>query len=143
NKDALTDLQLKHQQELAEIKTFDKARIVLSENLSTRELSKIKTLSDAKKEIQRQQQKVEQDMLRDQLEDMMGIVEHAMSTGEFEGIVLADDIFSEKEMEVLRGQFRKIRELLLKINPVEEEESKRDRERKRVDVLGMSVEDWE
>ena len=143
NKDALTDLQLRHQQELTEIRTFDHARIVLSENMSTRELSKIKTLSDAKKEIQRQQQKVEQDMLRDQLEDMMGIVEHAMSTGEFEGIVLADDIFSEKEMEVLKGQFRKIRELLLKINPVEEEESKRDRERKRVDVLGMSVEDWE
>ncbi|HIY76403.1 MAG TPA: phage tail tape measure protein [Candidatus Sphingobacterium stercorigallinarum] len=143
NKDALTDLQLKHQQELAEIETFDQARIVLSENLSTRELSKIKTLSDAKKEIQRQQQKVEQDMLRNQLEDMMGILEHAMGTGEFEGIVLADDIFSEKEMEVLKGQFRKIRELLLKINPEEEEDSKRDRERKRVDVLGMSVEDWD
>ncbi|WP_312139508.1 phage tail tape measure protein [Sphingobacterium sp.] len=146
NRDMITDLRIQQNDELAEIRTLNDAKEYLSSMLSEKELSQIRTFAQARKAIQNQQMLEEQEILKKQLIELGDILSRAQSSGEFEGLVLSDNVLSEEERKVLVDRIRQVKEELAKLqgmNIGDDLTEKANQERKNVDVLGMSVENWE
>ncbi len=145
NKDVLTDLRIKHQEELSEIHSLNQAKDLLAQTLTEKELSQVKTLGQARKLIQNKQMLDEQTLLKQQLADLISILQQAESSGNFEGLVMSDKILSEEEKKVIIDRIRELKEQLGNLTGLDKsDELNKDADnRKKVDVLGMSVEDWE
>lgn len=143
NAGELADLRIKHNDELSEITTLAQAKEKLSSTLNKKELSTIKTLGQARKVIQNQQAIEEQNLLRKQLEDQLKILQATLDSDKIEGINLSDSILSDKEKEVLLDQIRQLKEELAKLRTLDGADNIKDKSREKIDVLGMSTEDWE
>lgn len=144
NRDAITDLRIQHAEELAEIRTLAQAKEMLSSTMSDKELSQVRSLGQARKLIMNQQQLEEQTLLRQQLNGLLETLRKAQDSGQFEGVGLADSILSDEEKKVLEDRIRQIREELAKLTGVDKTDELGDKDpRKKVDILGMSIEDWE
>lgn len=144
NKVELTDLRIKHLEELNQITTLAQAKEVLSSKLTEQELAQVRDLGQAKKLIRNQQDLEEQAVLRKQLEDLLVILQHTMDTGQLEGVNLADDILSDKEKEALKKRIQELREEIAKLKGVDLKDGFKTGEDKfaKTDILGMSKDDW-
>lgn len=144
--DELTDLRIRNNEELAQVRTIEQAKQKLSSTLSQEALRQVKTLNQAKRLLQSQYQQEEANLTRQHLEELRTLVQSVLDSGEWEGIDLADKILSPEEKAVLEENLRKVREELAKLrNPDQTDvaEDSAKQERLNTDVLGMSVEDWE
>ena len=139
----LTDLRIKHNDELSAITTLAQAKEVLSDSLSKKELSTITTLGEARKVLQNQQAVEEQNLLRSQLEEQLKILHATLESGKLEGINIADEILSDEEKETLQTKIREIKEELAKLKRLDKTDEIKDSAKSKVDILGMSTEDWE
>lgn len=141
----LTELRIQHNEELAEIKTLEQAKMKLAETLSPEALRQIKSLNAAKRILQNQYQQEEARLTRIHLEEMSTLIGEVLDSGQWEGIDLADKILSEDERKVLEAGLRKVREELSKLKNTDltgDAESKADQDKQNRDILGMSVDDW-
>ncbi|SEG63008.1 phage tail tape measure protein [Sphingobacterium lactis] len=143
NKDIVTDLRIKHMEELTAIRTLGQAKQYLSKDLTSQELAQVKTLAQAKKLIQNQQMLEEQALLRSQLTKLADVLQRAQTSGEFDGLVLSDKILSEEEKKVLLDRIREIREQLAGLTGTEKKDDLDNSDREKVDILGMTIGQWE
>ncbi|OYD47707.1 phage tail tape measure protein [Sphingobacterium cellulitidis] len=143
NRDIITDLRIRHVEELSEIKNLSQAKESLSATLSEKELSQIRSLGQARKLIQNQQMLEEQELLKKQLKELTDTLINAQNSGTFEGITLSDKILSEEETKVLLDRIRQLKEELAKLTGQDKSDELDKSDRDKVDILGMSIEDWE
>ncbi len=145
NDEMVRNLRIEHQKELSSIETLAQAKDKLSKWLSAKEISEFTKLSEAKEAIQEQQMLDEEALLKEQLVKLLTLLKRAQETGDFDGMIMADDIFSEEELRILKERGGQVEEMILKMTGKKksDKESKDEAERKKVDILGMSTEDWE
>lgn len=143
NRDIITDLRIRHVEELTEIKNLAQAKEYLSDTLSEKELSQIRSLGQARKLIQNQQMLEEQELLKKQLKELTDTLISAQNSGTFEGITLSDKVLSEEEKKVLLDRIRQLKEELAKLTGQDKSDELDKSDRDKVDILGMSIEDWE
>lgn len=150
NGEQLRILRIEHHKELSDIETFAQAKEALSKWLTKKEIMEYSNLREAKEEIQRQQMLDEEEMQKAQLTKLLTLLKAAQETGNFDGMIMADDIFSEEELKVLKDRTIEAEELLLKVLGRKKSEKgengekpKGETERDKVDILGMTVGDWE
>lgn len=141
--DELTDLRIRNNEELAEIRTLEQAKIKLADSLSPEALRQIKTLNQAKRILQNQHQQEEEQLTRAHLQKLNDLLRSVLDTGEWKGIDLADKILSDDERKVLEGNIRKIREELSKLRNRDLTDEAEDSTRGKTDILGMSMSDWD
>lgn len=141
--DELTDLRIRNNEELAEIRTLEQAKIKLADSLSPEALRQIKTLNQAKRILQNQHQQEEERLTRAHLQKLNDLLRSVLDTGEWEGIDLADKILSDEERKLLEDNIRKIREELSKLRNRDLTDEAEDSTRGKTDILGMSVSDWD
>lgn len=140
--DELTDLRIRNNEELAQVRTLEQAKQKLSSTLSQDALRQVKTLNQAKRLLQSQYQQEEANLTRQHLEELRSLMQSVLDNGEWEGIDLADKILSPEEKKVLEENLRKVREELAKLRNPDQTDIAEDKANK-VDVLGMSMTDWE
>lgn len=142
----LQNVRIRHNEELAEIKTLAQAKTVLAETLSAQELEKITTLGEAKKAIAAKQAKEENDIAISHAKDLLKEIEKIMSDTKPEGLNLADDLLSDEQKEELENKIRdlkeKISEMLATGNEDQPEADVPKAEKSKVDILGMTLDDW-
>lgn len=138
NKDVLSDMRIQHMEELADIKTLNQAKEYLASTYSEKDLSQIKTLNQARKVIQNKQMIEEQDLLKRQLSDLSEILVQAQEAGEFNGMQL-----TEEGLKKVLEMIRKIKEEYGSLKGLENEPGTKKFDRDKVDILGMSIDDWE
>ncbi len=143
NRDVITDLRIRHVEELSELKNLAQAKEYLSETLSEKELSQIRSLGQARKLIQNQQMLEEQELLKKQLKELTDTLISAQNSGTFEGITLSDKVLSEEEKKVLLERIRQLKEELAKLTGQDKSDELDKSDRDKVDILGMSISDWE
>lgn len=145
NRDVVSDLRIRHQEELSSIRNLSQAKDYLRKYLNDQELAQIRNLNQARRMIQNQQMLEEQNLLKNQLNELITILSQAQSSGEFEGLVLSDKILSEEEKQIILDRLRTVKEELGKLTGQDksDELSNDENSRLKVDVLGMSVQDWE
>ncbi len=143
NRDIITNLRIRHVEELSEINNLAQAKEYLSATLSEKELSQIRSLGQARKLIQNQQMLEEQELLKKQLKELTDTLISAQNSGTFEGITLSDKILSEEEKKVLLERVRQLKEELAKLTGQDRSDELDKSDRDKVDILGMSIGDWE
>ncbi|WP_185213756.1 phage tail tape measure protein [Sphingobacterium mizutaii] len=143
NRDIITDLRIRHVEELSEINNLAQAKEYLSATLSEKELSQIRSLGQARKLIQNQQMLEEQELLKKQLKELTDTLISAQNSGTFEGITLSDKVLSEEEKKVLLDRIRQLKEELAKLTGQDRSDELDKSDRDKVDILGMSIGDWE
>lgn len=141
--DELTELRIRNNEELAEVRTLEQAKVKLAESLTPQALRQIKSLNQAKRLLQSQYQQEEADLTRRHLEELRQMLQSVLDTGEWQGIDLADKILSEDERKVLEENLRKLREELAKLRNPDQTDFAEDKARENIDILGMSMSDWE
>ncbi|NJI75826.1 phage tail tape measure protein [Sphingobacterium kitahiroshimense] len=139
----LSELRIKHNEELSEITTLAQAKETLSSVLNAKELSSIKTLGDARRLIRNQQDLEEQKLQKQHLESLLLVLNATIESGQMEGMNLSDSILSDKEKESLQTKIREIKEELSKLKGLDKTDDIKDDQRSKVDILGMATEDWE
>ncbi|WP_313265091.1 phage tail tape measure protein [Sphingobacterium sp.] len=139
----ISDLKIKHNDELTQINSLQQAKEVLAKNLTIKELNQIKNLSQAKKLIRNKQDLEEQAALKRHLEDLLQQLQLTLNSGQMDGINLSDSILSEEEKKVLLTKIREIKEQLAGLTGKDQTENLKIDERSKTDLLGMTVEDWE
>ncbi len=138
----LADLRIQHNEELSSITTLAQAKDRLSDTLSAKELSQIKNLGQARKLIENQQRLEQETETKQHLENLLKILQTTIESEGLEGIKLSDQLLSEEEMKTLEGYIRKLKEELAKLKGVDKSNDLKDSARNKVDVLGMSPDDW-
>src|SRR5690606_19185249 len=83
------------------------------------------------------------EILRQHLNELADVVSRAQQTGLFDGLDLSDEILSEEEKKVLTDRLRQIKEELAKLRGQDLTDEVGDSAKSKVDVFGMSVQDWE
>ncbi|MFZ4400915.1 MAG: phage tail tape measure protein [Bacteroidales bacterium] len=147
-------LRAKHAEELNSFVSFAEAKSILAETMSIRELKKIKTLDQAKKEISKLQLNEEIKLQTDYLKDLEKQLVNAMNSGVFEGISLTDSLLSDEEIQVLQDKINEVKKILgglktaSKDGAGEEAGAKADRamsfhNANKTDILGFTADDWE
>src|SRR5690606_32227293 len=139
HREEIADIRIANQEELAQIRTLAQAKEKLSSVMSEKELAQIRDLRQARRLIQNQQQIEEEEVLRKHLNELADVVSRAQETGLFDGLDLSDEILSEEEKKVLTDSLRQIKEELAKLRGQDLTDSMDSK----VDVLGMSVSDWD
>ena len=143
NRDVITDLRIRHVEELSEIKSLAQAKAYLSKTISEKDLEQIKSLGQARRIIQNQQMLEEQEILKKQLKELTDTLINAQNSGIFEGITLSDKVLSEEEKKVLIDRIRQLKEELSKLTGQDKSDELESSDRDKVDILGMSIADWE
>lgn len=138
NKDVLRDMRIQHMEELSDIKTLNQAKEYLASTYSEKDLSQIKTLNQARKIIQNKQMIEEQDLLKKQLTELSEILVQAQEAGEFNGMQLTEEGL-KKVIELIR----QIKEEYGSLKGLENDSGTGKFDRDKVDILGMSIDDWE
>lgn len=146
----LNELKLNNANELEAITTLEDAKKRLSEFMSNEQLSKVKTLAQAKKLLLKQNLKEEEVLQKEHLEELLKLLQNTISSGQFEGLNLGDQLLSEDEKEVLLRRIAELKAELAKLkNPGSSESNeteasgKEEDNRFKVDLLGFSTDDWE
>lgn len=139
----LSELRIKHNEELSEITTLAQAKATLSSVLNAKELSSIKTLGEARRLIRNQQDLEEQKLQKQHLESLLQVLNSTIESGQMEGMNLSDSILSDEEKESLQTKVREIKEELSKLKGLDKTDDIKDDQRSKVDILGMATEDWE
>jgi TP901 family phage tail tape measure protein len=137
----LQNLRTKQAFELAEITSFAQAKGILAKTLSSDELSKIKTLEDAKKEIKKQNLKEQYDLELKNLNALVALLESTLLANS-SGITLISDEEKEKVTKFLDDAKAKIAEISGNKTDAEAtpEEGKKTTG---VDILGFNSNQWE
>lgn len=144
HRDLLADLRIQQHEELSQITTLAQAKEVLSSTMDAKQLEQVRTLGQARRLIQNQQQLEEEALTREHLESLLEILRVAQERGQFEGLSLADSVLSEEEKKVLEDRICAIREELAKLTGQDKTiDINPDQARNKVDILGMSIQDWE
>ncbi|WP_433895205.1 phage tail tape measure protein [Sphingobacterium mizutaii] len=143
NRDVITDIRIRHVEELSEIKSLAQAKAYLSKTISEKDLEQIKSLGQARRIIQNQQMLEEQKILKKQLKELTDTLINAQNFGIFEGITLSDKVISEEEKKVLIDRIRQLKEELSKLTGQDKSDELESSDRDKVDILGMSIADWE
>lgn len=143
HREEIADIRIANQEELAQIRTLAQAKEKLSAVMSEKELAQIRDLRQARRLIQNQQQIEEEEILRQHLNELADVVSRAQQTGLFDGLDLSDEILSEEEKKVLTDRLRQIKEELAKLRGQDLTDEVADSAKSKVDVFGMSVQDWE
>lgn len=143
SKEEITDLKIKHNEELQAVTSLQQAKEILATTLSVRELNKIKTLGQAKKLIRNKQDLEEQAALKRHLDELLEKLQMTLNSGQMDGINLSDSILSEEEKKILLAKIREIKEQLAGLTGKDLTENLKVDERSKTDLLGMTVEDWE
>lgn len=139
----LADMRIRHNEDLASITTLEQAKERLRGTLSTRELAQIKTLQQALRLLQNQNQLEEEAATRAHLEKLLTILQDVMQSGQWDGLNLSDSILSAEEKENLEAKIREVKEELAKLKGVDLSADLSAKARSNVDILGMSQDDWE
>ena len=143
----LQNTRIRHNEELAEIKTLSQAKTVLAESLSTQELEKITTLNEAKKAIKAKQAKEENDIALSQAKDLLEELKKIMTGTELEGLNLADVMLSDEQKSELENKIRDLNEKISAMraagNDEQPDADTPKSEKSNVDILGMTPDDWE
>lgn len=134
----LTELKIKHNNELSEITTLEQAKQYLRGKLNEKELSQVRDLRQARKVIQNQQFIEEEKLTREHLQKLSDLFNQAIASGEFQGIEL-----SEEQKAKLREQLLEIRKMLSDMITPNEKDNLADASRGKTDILGMSQSDWD
>ncbi|MGJ1419993.1 phage tail tape measure protein [Sphingobacterium spiritivorum] len=145
-KEELSEMRIAHYEELSNIKTLSQAKSVLSKTMNERELKQISTLAHAKKIISNRQMLDEEYATRQHLETLIKMFEDAVSSNNFEGIDLASSLLPEEKKKILMSNIRELKEEIAKLKGQDisagiGDADKNDRDN--MDVLGMTVENWE
>ncbi|WP_299011993.1 phage tail tape measure protein [uncultured Polaribacter sp.] len=148
---AKTKRTIAYNDELANLKSLNDAKKLLSKTLSESELNKIKTFEQAKSVLQRQYDAKELSEKAKHLQELVKLYTTALQTGEIEGVDFADKILTEEQKEVLKEQLEQIRLKLSEIkkekNAIsgisEEEEGADLSSLNNVDIFGFTPEQWE
>lgn len=142
----LADLRIKNNEELAEIRTLEEAKIRLSETLSSEALQTIRTLEQAKKILRSQYQLEEEALTRQHLESLNNLILQVLDSGQWDSLNLSDAILSDDEKKILEDKLREIKEQLAKLkgnNLADNAEADANKERDSRDILGMTAKDWD
>lgn len=143
----LQNTRIRHNEELAEIKTLSQAKTVLAETLSAQELEKITTLNEAKKAIKAKQAKEENDIALSQAKDLLEELKKIMTGTELEGLNLADVMLSDEQKSELENKIRDLNEKISAMraagNDEQPDANTPKSEKSNVDILGMTPDDWE
>ncbi|NQD71330.1 phage tail tape measure protein [Sphingobacterium shayense] len=141
-KEELADMRIAHREELASITSLSQAKKKLSSVLSNRELREVKTLGQAKRIIENQQRLEEETATRHHLEKLLGMLQDAVASGNFEGIDLSDALLPEEKVKVLLDLIRELKEEIAKLKGGDLTDGL-DSKNGSVDIFGMSSDDWE
>ena len=143
----LQNTRIRHNEELAEIKTLSQAKTVLAESLSAQELEKITTLNEAKKAIKAKQAKEENEIALSQAKDLLEELKKIMTGTELEGLNLADVMLSDEQKSELENKIRDLNEKISAMraagNDEQPDANTPKSEKSNVDILGMTPDDWE
>lgn len=139
-----TMLKQSHNDELAKATTFEQKKQLLGKWFSAEELRRIKTDKQADEALKKQYAADEQAALKEDLELQLalwqGIVDEVGHTGLLENGVAATEEDKAKLLAIIDELQKKLAEL--GVTPMPTLGGEKDR-KSNVDILGMSVEDWE
>lgn len=103
------------------------------------ELAVFEGTAEEKKALQVKQQEDEKELLSSHLTELITLGQKLLSDGQLEGLSLSDSILSEEEKKELKEKLNELKEEKAKLTgKVNTEESST-----KVDVLGMSQDDWD
>ncbi|MGJ1228847.1 phage tail tape measure protein [Sphingobacterium siyangense] len=140
----ISELKIKHIDELAQITSLNKAKEFLAATLTVKELNQIKNLGQAKRLIRNQQANEENNLIRKQLEDLLKELQTSLESGEIKGLDLADKLLSDEEKKALLKKIQEIKaELATLTGGKDLSDNLKTDERGKADILGMTVDDWE
>lgn len=138
-----TALKQSHNDELATATTFEQKKALLSQWYSAEELRRIKTDKQADQALQKHYAAVEQAAMKEDLEQQLAIyesiVEEVGRTGLLENGVKATEEDKARLQAIIDDLKKQLAEL--GVNPIPTLGG--DNKKSSVDILGMSVEDWE
>lgn len=151
--DALSKLKVAHINELANVKTYEDAMLILRQHYTEEELKKIDDLNEAKLKLQEYHNQVEDQMTAEHLNGLLAQIQSFMEDGSWQGLNLADAIMSEEEWEALKTILNDLIQKLEKAKKEKQEmtggeDSDKEKDLKlpkklQADILGFTVEDWQ
>ncbi len=115
NKSKYDDMKLAHTSELNAITTMEQAKAFLKNTFSEKELKKIKTLAQARKEIEKIQLNEEIKLQEKSMTELLAQLQQALSSGIMSGVNLADKLLSKEESAVLVERINTLKEELAKL----------------------------
>lgn len=146
NARAIQNLQTKHNNEFAEIKTLQQAKSILSKYLSAEELKEVHTLEDAKKKVRQQFQNEELTLQQKHLTDLVAQMNTKLGEVDQFGISLISPEEREIILKFLDEAAAKLSVLGMsksENNPDKVDESKDIKSLSGLDILGFTPEQWQ
>lgn len=140
--------------EMDSVITFDDAMLLLRQNHSAEELADIKTLNQARMQLQKDQQaKVTEETIK-HTEQLVSLLNTFMADGSWEGLNLADSIMSEEEWAAVKKILDELIETLGKLKKEKKEATEGSdtdnsedgiklKGQFKTDILGFTSDDWE
>jgi len=148
NKQALTNLKIKHNEEFASIKTLEDAKKILKGNITDKELNEIDNLYDAKMKLRKVYDKKEQQLAIELLKRLLAIYKTIQSSGMFALLEMTPE--QKKQLE---DDINKVKEQLAQLNADSNTSDKgedkggkkgdKEIKTKEVDIFGYSQDDWQ
>jgi TP901 family phage tail tape measure protein len=139
---ALQQVQIQHQKQLDETLTFEQAKAALAEFMSEQELQKIGNIQQARAALQKQHAEIEREEAYKHLRDMVKMLETLMQTGQWEGMILADDVFSDQEKQIIIENLREVYKAMAALKPDGKFVAHTLRGMQ-MDVFGFTQDDWD
>lgn len=137
----LQNLRTRQTEELNSVKTLEDAKAVLAQYLSDDELSKVTSLSNAKKEIKKRFLKEEFDLQQRQLYDIMAKAREILGQTDEFGLELISGEERDKVLKFLDDAAAKLAALGVK-DPNAEDKDKALAGLSGIDILGFNPEQW-
>ena len=142
NQDQLAALQTRQNNELASIVSLEDAKELLQGSLSEKELSKIRTLDQAKKALKQKQLKEEYDLQEKHLLDLAARAQAILVQEEIQGFDLISDEEREEILKFLDDVALKLSELGVKKNEESESDQSESKSLSGIDILGFGADQW-
>jgi DNA repair exonuclease SbcCD ATPase subunit len=142
NQDQLAALQTRQNNELASIVSLEDAKELLQGSLSEKELSKIRTLDQAKKALKQKQLQEEYDLQEKHLLDIAARAQAILVQEEIQGFDLISDEEREEILKFLDDVALKLSELGVKKNEDTEADQSESKSLSGIDILGFGADQW-
>lgn len=152
NEKALTDLQMRNNNEFASITSLEQAKAFLKDTMSAEELAKITNVYDAKQALRKKYDKDEQQLAIDQMAKLIEIFQQVSKDGFVNDINLGEMLLTPEQEADLKVKLAKLQEDFAKLkaqaNTGEKPTDGTDKPKKelnnvKTDVFGFSPEDWQ
>src|SRR5690606_21627405 len=134
----LTQLKTAQNNELAQVTTLEQAKAMLVGTLNEKELKQLTSLTEAKRLIQNQHRLEEEKLTREHLERLAELLRMSIADSTY-----ADMVLSEEQKELLKERLAEIEKMLSEMFTSDRSDDFKSKIQDKVDVLGMSSEDWE